>query len=583
VTPASGGDDVDIEEVPAHGEDAPQTETRHTLSWMSLQSSSKKRDYWQFERLNGQQDSLVALSDGYVVALTRADIVSDRDTLIISTNLLAPPSPNETFFDISHPGLSPTDHKYMFHFTNHVVHLLPSKASTIMSLTQGSDLALRAAMAVSAANLANIQGQYSSSRDALEAFHWASDRRHRINALGYAGEALSMATSHQSLDVIVATHLMLSFVELELGTYEGLQRYLSSVDKLIYKTSDELLRGKHGREILCGLVYTRSRQRFIAGPSNVRSRQTQIDRFWENLEGRFASTPAVLQKISYSASVALERLCLLTTLRHDQAIPAALRELVIKCLVPFSKTGDLLVEDDQVSQAGIDIASRECLEEIGNLSGQLLALAPPSGLSIPNWAVEGGFPNRECSLFNHHDEPLLFENHDQAMTAADYVFCQILCDPYVMQSVIKPSHDALTTGDSLYWLHMLIRIARGLNPSDCTNRNIYRRGICSMLMHSAVRCVNADAMVILEELLERIILRGCHWEDAMFPNIVSIPLIKALRTQLERGRTLLMASTLKEDFDLNFTIMSNRFTHNLLVHGWEADGHLFDESIQLTT
>ena len=495
--------------------------------------------------------------------------------------LLGHPTPSLTYTDIS-----ATDHKYLSHFVNHVVQIIPADKDTMLTLISGSGLALKAAMAIGAANLANLQGKYSHSLQTSDDYLWIPNRGHRINALDYAATALSMAIHRRGAGIgtLVVSHLMLSFVELELGTFEGLRWYQASVDGLVYQNYRELLGRDSGRQLVRSLANTRSLQRFLAGPMGPRSRELQMDRFWQRLESQISPGSYEFSKISYSVLATLERLCLLTTMRHCRTDPTYLRSIVAKHLQLFTNSGYIIREGINASEADIDAACFECVAEMRSLSNDILFLTPPAGLPDPEEDIRPGVAAYgELPRTSENIEPLRFGSHEEAMRAADYVFCRVMCDKSIVQQIIDPcaEGEAYVAASALEWLELLVRIALGLDLFDCVNRNIYRRGICGMLLHSAIRCLSPRVCCILEKLLDQLILKGCIWEDTTFPSILSVSTVRAVRDQLQKRRRVLFISTVRHDFDAKFTIMSNRMTRTLLVHGWEADGRVFHDILSL--
>lgn len=477
---------------------------------------------------------------------------------------------------------------------------MPVNQGAMLSLVGGSRLSLQAAMAIGAASLANLQGKYSTNTPTVsdDDYTWTSHRRHRINALDYTGKALSTiayAQDHNAaasdIGTLVATHIMLSFVELELGTFEGLRRYLDSADHLVCDNYKTLLGSSQGRKVLQGLANTRALHRSLAGPVGPMSRESPISRFWQGVERKVSLEGCRLQRIYYTLSSTLERLCLLTTMRHCRNSDTTLARTVAKHLRLFANCEYMFRDGIQASEEDLNAACLECEAEMRILSDEILSSPPPNGL--PRLQEEDSrcgkvVYGKISGLLTDQVEPLRFGSHEEAMRAADYVFCRLMCNSSVVSSIRDPSgveskdDPTATILSTMPWLHLLVRIALGLDLSSCVSRNTYRRGICTMLLHSAIRCLSPEVCLVLEGLLDRLIGRGCTWEDTTFPSVLSVSTVRAIRGQLEQGRILLFLSTVKRDFDARFTIKAHRMTRTLLMHGWEAGGKsVFDESLLL--
>jgi hypothetical protein len=478
--------------------------------------------------------------------------------------------------------LSSTDRRYLSHFVHHVVQIMPANQDTMLSLVSGSVPALQAAMAIGAASLANLQGKYSMNTPKLsdDDYSWTSDRCHKIHALDYAGRSLStIAHAHHrsvaasGIGTLIATHIMLSLVELELGTFEGLRRYLNIADHLVFDNYRALLASDQGRKVLRGVVNTRALQRFLAGPVGPVSRESPMGRFWLGVENEVSLGRHRVQTISYAVSSTLERLCLLTTMRHCRNSPTLLFRTVAKHLQQFTNSGHIFRNGIQASEADLEAACSDCVAEIQALSDEILRFPPPEGLPLPQ-ANDNG-----CEMVAYGEnswpsgeqiKPLRFASHEEAMRAAEYVSCRLMCDASVVLSVTNPLSGVEGEGEdgpatmilsAMPWLHLLVRIALGLDLSSC---------------------VSPHVCLLLEGLLDRLIVRGCTWEDTTFPSVLSVSTVRAVRSQLERGRIVLFLSTVKRDFDARFTIKAHRMTRTLLMHGWEAGGRgAFDENLPL--
>ncbi|RMJ11953.1 hypothetical protein CDV36_008404 [Fusarium kuroshium] len=354
----------------------------------------------------------------------------------------------------------------MTHFAIHVCDILPPSLEAMSIAARGKSTLHNASMAIGAANMANLQGSYTRNQStSLQA--WVPDPHHRLDALKYAGKALSLARRDQiiGVDVLVSVHLLLSFVELELGTFDGLHRYLSSLDDLIYKTKDKLLGYEKGQDLLVAAVHARTTQRYIVGPWSTWTTLSERERFWVGLERQVLSNSASFQKAGSDAYLVIQRVRLIITMQHHRMSPNPVTEDLIKQLSPH------IAPDFAEQESELDLAEayRQSITEIRHLSRLSSGKKPPSdSLSQLGHSVE-------C-------EPMQFESHERAMHAADYAFFQILCDKNLVrnfaplpESFILQTDGPATNGQASHWLQILIRIARGLDIAKCAHRNIYKR------------------------------------------------------------------------------------------------------------
>ncbi|KAI8667462.1 hypothetical protein NCS56_00882200 [Fusarium sp. Ph1] len=464
---------------------------------------------------------------------------------------------------------------YMTHFAVHVCDILPRSLEAVSNAAKGKVVLQNAAMAIGAANLANLQGSYTRhQRTGLQS--WVPDHRHRLDALNYAGKALSMATRGPlaGVDVLVSTHILLSFVELELGTFDGLHRYLSSLDELIYKTKDKLLGCERGQDLLVAAVHARTTQRYIVGPWSTSTAPSERGNFWLGLERQVLSESISFQNAGSDAYLAIQRIRLIITIQHNRTSPNPVMEALIKQFLPLIAPDLVPRHDKQPSELSLTQTYRQSIAEIRHLSRLISALKPPESLLQKGHSLES--------------EPIRFESHERAMHAADYAFFKIICDENLVQNLaplpepfILAADGPTTHGQASHWLQILMRITRGLDIAKCAHRNIYRRGICSMLFLAGLLCRDIVAFDLLEEVLDKILARGSGWEDVTFPTLLARPTIQVVRDQLKLGRVILLASTMTDGFDKSCTIVSNRLSQVLLVHGIEANGELFDDAVPL--
>ncbi|KAJ4207135.1 hypothetical protein NW767_002386 [Fusarium falciforme] len=426
-------------------------------------------------------------------------------------------------------------------------------------------------MAIGAANLANLQGSYTHYQSTGLQL-WVPDHRHRLDALNYAGKALSLATRGPlvGVDVLVSAHILLSFVELELGTFDGLHRYLGSLDDLVYKTKDRLLGYERGQDLLTAAVHARTTQRYIVGPWSTSTAPSERENFWLGLERQLSSDSISFQKAGSDAYLIVQRIRLIITMQHNRTSPNPVMEALIKQFLPLIAPDLVPRHGEQPSELSLKQAYEQSIAEIRHLWGILSVLKPPSdSLSQLGSSLES--------------EPIRLESHERAMHAADYAFFQILCDETLVQSLAQPPKACTlaTDGQAAHWLQVLMSVARGLDIAKCAHRNMYRRGICSMLFLAGLLCRDMGIFDLLEEVLDKILAQGSGWEDVTFPTLLARPTIKVVRDQLKLGRVILLASTMTEDFDKSCTIVSTRLSQVLLVHGIEANGELFDDAVPL--
>lgn len=166
------------------------------------------------------------------------------------------------------PGISLVGGRYLSHFLAVVRNILPPALDFLRDVAISPDIVLNAALSLGATSMTNLTGSYTCPGLSTAKIVWSTDGTHKVQALRYAAKALSFATSDtssQSASSLVMAHLILLYVEMELGTFEGLRRYLTSMNKLIQSEKHRLTSSKSGQEIMRGVEHSCAVLRVVAG------------------------------------------------------------------------------------------------------------------------------------------------------------------------------------------------------------------------------------------------------------------------------------------------------------------------------
>lgn len=483
-------------------------------------------------------------------------------------------------------SLSATSRKYLTHFATHVTGLLPRSMEPVRGFLVGSDIALCAAIAVGAAHMANLHGKYTTRFRTGGTHLWVPDVGHRVTAFRYVGNALSLAAKRHSPDVavLVLAQILLSFVELELGTFDGLRRYLHSIDDLVYENQHDLLTCPNGSSLLGVVSDCRSFHRFMCGPWTTQPPLSKVDRFWARLESRSVSEEALLQKIGSDALLMLNRLSLFESLRHSLVRPHHIRDRLIDIispwLIPEHKSNawseSEIVHGHHMACVGMELLSKQagrCRTPRGILCS--------GGCEYFDISSQADDPADTPDRLNSKTGPLRFESHESAMRVADYAFSQMICDEEIVRKIVSP-RGSPTCFKARRWLEVLMRISKGLDMSTCLQRNTYRRGILSMLFQGAVLTGNAKALDLIQKYYKDANISDRAWEDPTFPTRQTAPVIELVKDQLKQNRKILLASWLEQACDTKATIKSTQpMPISLVLYGMEASGQPFGECVLL--
>lgn len=285
----------------------------------------------------------------------------------------------------------------------------------------GAEIVLYAAMATSAANLARLHGKYvpSGSRNASTAT-WVPEPSHKLKAFFYAGKALSLATRQAEVDagILIPAQVLLSMVEAELGTFEGLRRYLDSLGCLVSRSRDELVGSSPAcRELVGTALGYRLLQSLLSGMS------------WDSRvssDGCLASlgmeSSSIFQVLGWEAVTLDARLGLLQAMCHSKSHPNPLRERQIGRVASRCAPRILRRPLGQLALETIERELEQTRSELERLSQAFRPCQPPVEFVVSM------------------DRPALqFRTHEEAMAAADFVFCRIMCNEALVDSMSLPS------------------------------------------------------------------------------------------------------------------------------------------------
>lgn len=476
--------------------------------------------------------------------------------------------------------LTAKDRSYLKHFNSHVVQILPLKPDALRHYAKGAEVVLYAAMALGAANLANFQGSFSKTPEAPGRWKWHHDQVHKVNALQYTGKALSLAKSEAlgELGDLMAASLLLSYVETQVGTFAGLRQYICGIEDLTVKTHAQIHGCDHGNGLLTGAVNTRVMGKYLTGPWRLDEPSEGGDPFWTELELWSVSQSVLVQKIGSEAFIFSIHVTLLAVKRHCMHTP----DTVLEALLERTSTwlGVPGLRDDATDQE-VAATQEELYAKIEELSKRLQECKPPKGLPMDDPSASSQPPSALSEAASQDLpfdlEPLYFDTHEEAMDIADYALSQILCETALLRQLIDPDSPSPTASfaQSKRWMEIVLRVAMGLDITECVNRNVYRRGICAMLYQCSILFSDPRILLFLDSLLEKMAAAGRGWEDANFPTIMIRPFLKLIRQQLEQGRTIVFWWPSRLEFSAAMPVYSGHGFFGVTIFGREADGRTF--------
>ncbi|KAI8653729.1 hypothetical protein NCS56_01327700 [Fusarium sp. Ph1] len=445
---------------------------------------------------------------------------------------------------------------YLAHFKVAVLQAFPLELPFLWDMVIKSEPVRYAALSLSAANLANLQGQQPDDNESA----WVAMPVHSARASAFSThtvEALESGTS-VSLDARLVTMILVVFYELEASSFSSASHSLSILNVMILSCPEDVLSSTNGRTIIQWWLHLRT---FIADAQGPYS-----------LYGPEDPTESLINQLEH-------------------------RILVAKCFeAPGDRPVDIMRKVDDwwrilkgkhLCEPARDEQSRilgedELYEELEKLQRTLDACDAPSGFQSS--MLEECPASREIM-------PLHFPNHRRAIEVADFAFAHIVCSQGRLRALVERSTDLprqfpdktldiTTTMDR--WVCLLLRTVAGLDVSKCARENTYRRGIVSSLFYTGLFYPGQVSSKFITDAVKRMIEARMEFENPFYPLRTFLDFQKSLQHQVAGGRTVFFVCSTHDEWTTRETLLSGREEDCLMILGCEPDGRYFNDLIPLT-
>ncbi|KAI8652243.1 hypothetical protein NCS57_01287400 [Fusarium keratoplasticum] len=466
---------------------------------------------------------------------------------------------------------------YLAHFKVAVLQAFPLELPFLWDMVIKSEPVRYAALSLSAANLANLQGQQPDDNESA----WVAMPAHSARASDFSKqtvEALESGTA-ASLDARLVTMILVVFYELEASSFSSAFHSLSILNVMILSCPEDVLRSTNGRIIIQWWLHLRTFIAHAQGPYSLYGPEDPTESLINQLEVRVAGAPQMIDLITTKA----------TRIWH--------RVLVAKC---FEAPGDRpvntmrkvddwwrILKGNHLCEPARDDQSRilgedELCEELDKLQRTLDACDAPSGFQSS--MLEEGPASREIM-------PLHFPNHRHAIEVADFAFAHIVCSQGRLRALVERSKDlprqfpdttlAMTTTMDP-WVCLLLRTVAGLDVSKCARENTYRRGIVSSLLYTGLFYPGQVSSKFITDTVKRMIEARMEFENPFYPLRAFLDFQKSLQHQMAGGRTVFFACSTHDEWTTRETLLSGREEEYLMILGCEPDGRYFNDLVPLT-
>ncbi|RSM07635.1 hypothetical protein CDV31_008528 [Fusarium ambrosium] len=463
---------------------------------------------------------------------------------------------------------------YLAHFKVAVTQAFPLELPFLWDMVIKSEPVRYAALSLSAANLANLQGQKpDKGRGTLV---------HSASATAFSRQTVEAleGDSVVSLDARLVTMILVVFYELEASSFSSAFHSLSILNVMILNCPEDVLSLINGRIIVRWWLYLCTLITGAQGPYSLYGPENPTESLINQLEARVAETRQMIDLITTKAMRIWNRV------------------LVAKC---FEAPGDRPVDtmrkvddwwrilkgnhlcepasDDQISDRLL--GADELYEELDKLRKVLDGCDAPEGFQ-PAMLEERAISGEVV--------PLHFNNHRQAKEVVDFALSHIICNQERLRALAEHSADlprqfpdktSETTTAMDPWVYLLLRTVAGLDVSKCGKENTYRRGIVSSIFYTGLFYPGQVSTEFINDTVERMIDARMEFENPFYPLRAFLDFHRSLLGQVAGGRTVFFACSTHDEWTTKETLLATGEEH-LMIVGCESDGQYFNDLVPFT-
>ncbi|SCO20717.1 unnamed protein product [Fusarium fujikuroi] len=507
-----------------------------------------------FESATGQEGQLDSVN-------SPSDAVTKTSVPILKQTIWTAPLPS------SMPNIPVRDRVYLAHFMSQMIDLIPGLKYLGKIAIQSEPIRL-CANALAAANLANRGGRFSND----EAGRWVPMQTHYGRALSFASRSMDAIQSSPGIFPgcrIVMLILMLCY-QLELGCIGEIYHALSVLDSAVFSNRDAILSLEFGPGLVQSWLGLRSLCEGTLQPLALFRGESQTEHEVSELQDLTTGTSQAFGIIAAKAYRISRRILLFRCTGDNEKSPSTIASRfsqwwsIIKCQEADDITG--------THDLGSHLSEDKLFCELARLRDALDISEVPTGLPL-------NFDPSVPASCTTTPEPLYLADHEQAMELADYASAQIVCDESNIQTLGSPAFQRSPSRNP--WLHLLLRIAAGLDVEKCLTRNRYRQGICNSLQCAVFLLQDLEAAYFLSGLLQRLMDVGGSYEDCFTPLNLLSQCNKLFCQELMKGRTVFMLCPTYNAWTAKDVLFSRGDHECFIIFGRDADGLYLKDMVEL--
>ncbi|KAF3002165.1 hypothetical protein E8E14_005959 [Neopestalotiopsis sp. 37M] len=327
---------------------------------------------------------------------------SERLAAHDSTSIIRNPAPK---------GFSGITRFYLAHFHVNVLEILPHGLQIIKNILPGAESIMYAAAALSASNMAMVQGCYfDEGQGSATSWKWAPNPSHLSQVHRYKEEMLAAVRKSDVNAVdLVAAYMVLLLVESEVGTHPGMCQETHNLEQLLQTHQSELQSTTSGQQLLRGMIHLRATSKSVVGPLSSSVSEFGKENHLSAFLHEITDYTDIYETLTWEAINISWRLFLLRSFDCDPS--AGTEKIAHWYTLLFGHS----MSDDPVSECDETPTIASLSQQLTQIWCQLRSVDLPPGLDSINDSAEmtefePTEPNRVV--------PMRFTSHEEAMKAA---------------------------------------------------------------------------------------------------------------------------------------------------------------------
>ncbi|KAI8712153.1 hypothetical protein NCS52_01312800 [Fusarium sp. LHS14.1] len=332
--------------------------------------------------------------------------------------------------------LSTSQRIYLAHFRVALTKAFPIELPCLWDLITKSEPVRCAALALAAANLANLKGKQLDDASGT----WNAMPTHAAKATDFAAESLATLEggSGLSLDARLVTMLLIIYYELEAGSMGNVFHTLSILNATILRHPDDVFSLPHGEAIVRWWIHLRSFAASAQSCHQLYDTESPVGALISDMETRVATPSQMIELIGTKGQRLWQRVLLTKCFRDSGDTPAEILKTFDDCWT-ILRGSQLHYTNEQYEGWNRLMDEDELYEELQNLKTTLEGCRPPTEFR-PLLLTD----QSRISSFPETTEPLRFSTHRRAMEVADFAFAQIICDEGLLRLLADSQRDVPT-------------------------------------------------------------------------------------------------------------------------------------------